>query len=205
MNLCPACRAPLGADDRVCASCGTPLSTTPSAATPLPPTPLPPTSPPRGDTTRQPGAELRLGTFDPRVLDIVVALLNRRGVPYLVVERDDEVEVRIHPTWRDDLRTELLLTWDELLDAMDAQELSTLRRGRGLTPGWFDPPRGGYIDRAGRMVVSDADDEEEHRVIGPALLAAGAVLAVFGWYAMDSGPLLSAGFALAVLGLFIPR
>lgn len=182
MNPCPACRAPLAADDRVCASCGTPLS---------------------GDDAH--GGDLRLGTFDPRVVDVVIGLLDRRGVPYLVVERDDDVELRVHPMWRDDLRTELMLSWDELLGTIDAEEVPNLRMGQGLTPGWLDAPRGGYIDRAGRVVVSDADDEEEGRVIGPALLAAGAALGVFGWYAMDSGPLLSAGFALVVLGLFVPR
>jgi hypothetical protein len=76
----------------------------------------------------------------------------------------------------------------------------------GRAPGWYDAPQGGHIDRTGKLVVSAVeDDEDEARVIGPILLTTGAILCVVGWYVLDSGGVLTAGLALALLGLFTPR
>jgi len=79
----------------------------------------------------------------------------------------------------------------------------------GSAPGWYDAPRGGHVDRQGRLVVA-ADEEELReedagRFVGPALLTVGAILLVIGWYVLDSAAVMVAGIGLATLGLFTPR
>lgn len=150
--------------------------------------------------------EAPLGIFHPMVATGVTGMVRRRGVAHVVVERDDEVELRVDPAWRDDLRTELMLTWDELLGALDPDDADVVRESAaGTTPGWLDAPRGGYIDRSGRLVVSDADDPEDARIVGPALITVGAILAVISWSILDSDALLTGGIGMVVLGLLLPR
>ena len=79
----------------------------------------------------------------------------------------------------------------------------------GSQPGWYDAPRGAWVDRAGRVQVEAADDEESERdarrVLGPSLLTIGAVLLLFGWYAGGSAFAVLAGIALILLGVFLPH
>lgn len=121
---------------------------------------------------------------------------------------DDAVEVMVDPHWRDDLRTEFALSWDALLGNLEEAAASETRALGGDAPGWFDAPRGGYVDRLGRMVVEVADEDREidsSRVVGPALLACGAVLIVTGWLLVESVSIIAAGIGFALLGLFVPR
>jgi hypothetical protein len=180
VTRCPSCDERHEDDPLVCDRCGAELG----------PTEVP--------------SDARLGLFHPLVADRVVELLFRRGVRYGVVERDDEVEVRVDAAWRDDLRTELSLDWGEVVRHLDADEAPAVFADGGSAPGWFDAPRGGHIDRAGRLVVS-SDGDDEARIVGPALLTVGSILAIVGWYVLGSGAVLVAGIGLALVGLFTPR
>lgn len=151
-------------------------------------------------------AGIRLGRFHPRVADRIADLLDDRAIAHTVAVRDDHVEVRVDPQWRDDVRAELTLTWTDILGGLEPGLAADLRATGGRAPGWFDAPEGGHVDRAGRLVVaSTEDDEDEGRVVGPALLAAGAILAILGWYVADSSAVTVSGLALVLLGLFTPR
>lgn len=184
MIRCPSCDDEHEDDVLVCDTCGRGLSAAVDA-----------------DRT-----DARLGLFHPLVADRVVELLFRRGVTYGVVERDDDVEVRVDAARRDDLRTELSLDWEDVVRHLDAEDAEEVRATGGSAPGWFDAPRGGYIDRSGRLVVSsETDEQEEARIIGPGMLTAGSILAIVGWFVVDSSALFAAGLALALLGMFTPR
>jgi len=191
MMRCPQCLDDYEDDARMCAECGIPLvpqdALAPAAAVP----------------------DARLGTFHPAVAARVVELLDRRGVAFTVRERDDEVEVVVDRAWRDDLRAELTLTWSELLGRLETDVAADLLAIGGSAPGWYDPPRGGHVDRAGRLVV-DVDNTEEEatdasRMIGPALLALGGVMIVMGWQVVGGPAIVVAGIGLALIGLFTPR
>ncbi len=152
--------------------------------------------------------DARLGRFHPAAAEMISGVLERRAIPYTVLPHDDEVEVLVARSWRDDLRTELAVSWNDLVRGLDEPAASEVRASGGDAPGWFDAPRGGYVDRAGRMVVEVADDDEDAdaaRVVGPVLLTAGAVAVVVGWYLLSSPAVIVAGIALAIVGLLIPR
>lgn len=152
--------------------------------------------------------DARLGRFHPAVAAELLQLLERRGIAHETVTDPDAVAIVVDRDHRDDLRAELTLTYGDLVRRLDETVATELRSDGGSTPGWYDPPRGGYVDRAGRLVVDGADDDSEHdaaRVIGPGLVAAGAVLLVVGWYVLDSAAIAVAGGALALLGLLLPR
>lgn len=192
---CPKCLDDHEADALVCGTCGVDLQEVDDTGAIV-----------GVDAGPGPAAEARLGSFHPAIAERIAELLFRRAIAHTVVERDDAVEVRIDADWRDDVRAELTLTWSEVLGRLDPAVAQELRELGGSAPGWYDAPQGGYIDRAGRLVVSAVeDDEDEARIVGPALLTIGAILAVVGWYVLDSGAVLSAGLALAILGLLTPR
>lgn len=152
-------------------------------------------------------ADARLGTFHPVMADAVLGLLDRRGVVHVAHDDDTAVRIVVDRDLRDDLRAELTLTWSELVRGLSEEDASAVTAAGGSPPGWYDPPRGGHIDRAGRLVV-DADedaDEDAARVVGPGLLAFGAILAVVGWFVLDSDAITLAGAALALFGLLVPR
>jgi hypothetical protein len=199
---CPTCSAELSDTAAACDACGTDAS----AATVA------------GDagwltsTTgemHQQGADVAvLGRFHPVIAPSIAALLTRRGIGHTLIERDDEVEVRIDRAWRDDVRAELTVTWGDLVRRLDAEDAAAVLASGGTAPGWFDPPRGGHVDRAGRLVVAVDDEDAEDdaaRVLGPLLLTVGAITLVVGWWVLGSGALAVAGFGLAVVGLFVPR
>lgn len=152
-------------------------------------------------------ADARLGTFHPVMAVAVLGLLNRRGVVHRAEPDDTRVRIVVDRTLRDDLRTELTLNWSELVRALPEDDANTVTAAGGSPPGWYDPPRGGHVDRTGRLVVDAAEDHDDDaaRVIGPGLLALGAILAVVGWFVLDSSAITLAGAALALFGLLVPR
>jgi hypothetical protein len=188
---CPSCHDEYEDSVTTCASCGVPL--VPDDAV---------------DTAPPPSVDARLGTFHPATVTQVLALLDTRGVPHETRTTDRGVEVLVPSEWRDDVRAELTLTWGELVRRLDEEETLAVLGAGGTTPGWYDAPHGGYVDRAGRLVVAVDDDEVEDdaaRVVGPALLTIGAILVVLGWWMFDSPAIAIAGVALAIFGLVAPR
>lgn len=188
---CPTCHDEYEDGVRTCARCEVELVPAHAA---VPDTPAP--------------ARARLGVFHPALGDALAALLDRRGVDAELREHEAGVEVLVDADWRDDLRAELTLTWGEIVRALPQEAAAEVAAAGGRVPGWHDAPAGGHVDRAGRLVVDSAEEDAEDdatRMVGPALLAGGAILAVTGWYALGSEIVLLAGLALVVLGLFVPR
>lgn len=154
------------------------------------------------------GPAARLGTFDAVVVPAVVAVLDEHGVVHETRTTSRGVEVLVPVAWRDDLRAELTLNWSEVVRRLDEDDVLAVLALGGSAPGWQDAPRGGYVDRSGRLVVAVDDDEAEDdaaRVVGPALLTIGAVLVVLGWYVLDSAGVIAAGIVLGIAGLVVPR
>lgn len=150
-------------------------------------------------------ATARLGIFHPEIAGRVTELLMRRAIEHRLIMRDDDAEVLVDATQRDDLRTQLALNWTEVIGVLDDDVRGALIAAApdGAPPGWHDAPRGGHIDRSGRLVVDTGDDEV--RTIGPAMAVSGLILAIVGWFAMDSGLVATVGLALAVGGALTPR
>ncbi len=195
MKRCPECHDDHEDTALVCGSCGVRLHEVDAAGVMIGSASGPVAS-----------ADARLGTFHPAVAERIAELLYRRAITHSVVERDDAAEVRIDVDWRDDLRTELTLSWNDIVGRLDPEVAQQVKATGGRAPGWYDAPQGGYIDRTGKMVVSAVeDDDDEARIIGPILLTTGGILGVVGWFVLDSGGLVTAGIALALLGLFTPR
>ncbi len=160
------------------------------------------------DAPSVPRADALLGRFHPRVADRLVGMLQHRGVVHRRVDRDDDVELHVDRAWRDDLRAELALTWGQLVHGLPEEAAREVLSLGGASPGWHDAPRGGWVDRSGKLVV-DAEDHEvaadTARLAGPAMVTIGAVLLLLGWYVGASAVVLLAGVALLVFGLFLPR
>lgn len=195
MSRCPGCHEDLEDGASACPRCGTSLAgDTPSASTPV-----------AGDSATPGRFDVRLGTFHPAVADRIAELLYRRAITHHVLVGDDVAEIRIDPAWRDDVRTELTLTWPDLLAGLEDTTADEVRATGGWAPGWLDAPQGGHVDRSGRLVVDAADDDDAARVVGPALLAFGAMVAIVGWYAVDSAGIATVGAAMALVGLLLPR
>jgi hypothetical protein len=136
----------------------------------------------------------------------VVQLLAHRHIAHVRGDRDDDVEVLIDRAWRDDLRAELALTWGQIVHALPAEQTVTVLGLGGASPGWYDAPQGGWVDRAGRLVVDDDERKDgEVRLAGPALTVVGAVLLLMGWYVGADAVVVVAGVALTVFGLLLPR
>jgi hypothetical protein len=173
---------------RTCTSCGEAL---------LPPgTPVPPR------------ADALLGRFHPAIAERVRATLEHRGIVHRVVPRDDDVEVFVDRDRRDDLRAELAVTWTQLVHRLPEDEVLSVLALGGASPGWYDAPRGGWVDRAGRLVVEAEDHEgqaETARLAGPALATIGGLLLLLGWYTGAGGGVVLGGAALLLFGLLLPR
>jgi hypothetical protein len=193
---CPSCHDEYEPHVRTCATCGIPLVPADAVSTAAVPAPVP-------------HANARLGTFHPAVAASIQGLLDRRGIVHDERTEDGRITVLVEQEWRDDLRAELTLTWGELVRGLPEEQVVEVLGAGGSTPGWYDPPRGGYVDRQGRLVVDvdDGEDAEDDaaRVVGPGLLTVGALLVVVGWYVLDSAAVTVAGLGLVLLGLFTPR
>lgn len=188
---CPTCHDEYEDGVRSCAECG---STLVPDDDPIP--------------EPEPVADARLGRFHPAAAESVVRLLGRRGILHRIIPHDDDVEIQVDPDFRDDLRAELTLTWREILRLVEEERQADVHAEGGSTPGWHDAPRGGYIDRTGKLVVADEAEDEEtdaSRMVGPAMLTIGAITVVGGWYLVDSTALIVLGIGLVLVGLFSPR
>lgn len=183
---CPRCLDEYEPHVAACATCGTDLVADDAAPTPL--------------------VDARLGRFHPAVAERLTAMLTHRGVVHRRIDRDDEVELLVDRNWRDDLRAELALTWPQVVAALPPERSFEVRQLGGATPGWFDAPAGGWVDRAGRFAV-DSDDEasDEPRIIGPAMAAIGGLVALLSWYTSAGGGLTATGLALLLAGVLLPR
>jgi hypothetical protein len=189
---CPSCHDEYEDHVRACAACGVPLVPLDAVAQP-----------------RAPRADTRLGVFHPAMAARIRQLLDGRAIANDAVTEADRVTILVDRAWRDDIRAELTTTWGELVRRLPEDEVGEVMGAGGSNPGWYDPPRGGYVDRQGRLVVDVDDDEDAEddaaRVLGPALLTIGAVLLVVGWYVLGSAAVTVAAGGLVVLGLFTPR
>jgi hypothetical protein len=186
---CPSCGDEYEPGVLTCADCRVPLS---SDGAPAP-------SPEDPDT--------RLGRFDAALESPMRRLLDGRGVVHQVRVHDDGIEVLVDARIRDELRAELVADWERLLGAVEDQDRARVRALADELAGWLDAPRGGHIDRHGRLVVDTADDDDADasRVVGPALLVGGAAVAFVGWSVLELEAVVVAGIAMILAGLFIPR
>ena len=199
---CPSCLDEYEPDVVRCAACDVELVTEEeldgdAAARPRP-------RPARPDTPTGPRP---LGRFHPDIVPQVLHVLREQGVEHDVRTRDDDVEVAVDASRRDELRAELLMRWDDLLAELDADLAPEVLGSGEHAAGWLDAPMGSYIDRDGKLVVDapPEDDADDRRTLGPTLVAGGAILALAGWQVLDVGAVIIAGVGLALLGLFIPR
>lgn len=193
---CPTCRAEYEDDVTRCADCRVAL--------------VP------DDQPLPPRVDGRLGAFHPVVAERITTLLDHRRIAHEALathtaedDEDGRIEILVDRELRDDLRAELAVNYQDLIGRLPQDEMYTVLAAGGVQPGWFDAPRGGWVDRHGRFQVEGSDDEEDERdarrALGPALATIGAVLALFGWYAGDSGGLVFLGLTLAAIGVFLPR
>ncbi len=190
MPICPRCDDEYEPGVATCAACGVPLLADEQADAPR--------------------VDRLLGTFHPEVVERVTELLEWRGIAHEVVAlSDDRVEVVVDRAWRDDVRAELAVNWSEVVGALDIEVRVAVVEAGGTQPGWYDAPTTAWVDRAGRLQVDAGDDEEAlaeaGRLWGPSLVAIGAVVGLFGWYAQDSAALLVLGGATVLVGLFLPH
>jgi len=200
---CPRCLDDYEPHVHRCATCGVELVPAGQLGDDLVPEREP--RPTRPDPTT--AAAQHLGRFHPTMAARVLSLLEDRGIDAAVQRHDDHTEVAIPGTWRDELRAELVLRWDELLAGLEADDAPAVLATGGHAPGWYDAPLGGHIDRDGRLVVDAPaeDDVDGGRTLGPAMIAGGAILAISGWLVVDLPALVLTGIGLLVLGLFLPR
>lgn len=155
-----------------------------------------------------PAPDRLLGTFHPLAADTLMGLLAERGIAHRAAREGEAVRVLVEDTWRDPLRAELTVGWRELVGRLPRDEMEEVLAQGGRQPGWYDAPRGGWIDRAGRLKVAHQQEEREDdatRTVGPAMALAGAVLVLLGWYAAGPGWMPTLGLVLIVLGLLLPR
>ncbi|MTV25320.1 hypothetical protein FTX61_07850 [Nitriliruptoraceae bacterium ZYF776] len=186
---CPRCLDEYEPHVTACATCGVPLVAL--------------------DAPVAPAADARLGRFHPLVAAQLTGVLEQRRIAHRLVPHDDGVEVLVDEDWRDDLRAELALGWAQVVHAMDEDQAREVLALGGSAPGWYDAPRGGYVDRAGRTILDVADGEEEARdagrMVGPAMATIGGVLLLLGWYADAGSLVVVSGLGLAIVGLLLPR
>jgi len=189
MPVCPRCRDEYTSAE-VCATCRIPLL---ADGAPLPAQ-----------------VDQLLGTFHPLVADRVVAVLARRGIAHETLpSTDDQVEVVVDRAYRDDLRAELAINWDGVVNSLDVDDRATVIAAGARQPGWYDAPTSAWVDREGRLQVDGGpgseDMAEAGRLWGPTLMVVGAVAGIFGWYGQGNTTVLVLGLLVAAIGVFLPR
>lgn len=159
-----------------------------------------------------PRADALLGTFHPVLAERIAGLLSGRGIPHeAIAVGDNDVEVLIAADFRNDLRAELAVNWQEFVRRVPRDVLDGLLAEGESMPGWRDAPTSAWVDRDGRLRMAATEDEEAdddaNRVLGPGLVVAGLLLVVLGWVADDSlqSFLILIGVGSAALGLLLPR
>lgn len=185
---CPECGDEYQPGIGTCADCGVALR---------PPGVPPPALP-----------EQVLGVFHPLVAERITALLADRGITHRSTSGDDAVRVLVDDARRDELRTELTVGWREVIRRLPREDRLEVLSGGGRQPGWYDAPRGGWIDRSGRLRMSDEQEErtdDARRTVGPGLVGLGSVMLLFAWYADGPGLLVFVGITLLAAGLLLPR
>lgn len=194
---CPRCLDEHADVADVCVRCGADLVDPEGSSTAKNPAPVPAR------------ADARLGTFDPLVVERVTDLLARRQIAYETVTGHRGIEVLVDAGWRDDVRSELALSWTAILRELPDAEADEVRARGGWAAGWFDAPRGGHVDRQGRLVVG-ADEREDAqtdatRVVGPGLVTGGAIATIAGVWVVSSTALVLLGLTMVVVGLLTPN
>lgn len=189
MPICPRCRDEYEDGVATCADCDLPL------------VPHDAPIPPRIDAV--------LGTFHRAAATPVLAVLDRRGIAHKAVPAgEDRVEIVIDREFRDDLRAELAVNWGGLVASLPEEERAVVRRSGGEQPGWFDAPRGAWMDNQGRLQVERTEreelEEDARRTVGPTLAVLGIVMIIFGWWG-DSDIAVVLGIGLLGVGVFVPR
>ena len=190
MPTCPRCHDEYTSQVEVCASCGVRLVPDDVAL------------PPRVDRV--------LGTFHPLLVGRITAMLERRRIAHQTMPAgDDRVEVLVDREHRDDLRAELTVNWDGIVNSLDVDDRTEVVTSGARQPGWFDAPTSAWVDRQGRLQVDTGDEEDAiadaSRLWGPSLVVIGVVVGLFGWYGQSSSGLLVLGLLMAGVGMFIPR
>lgn len=157
-----------------------------------------------------PRVDALLGRFRPEVAERVLALVAQKGISHEAMHTGDETEVLVPTDWRDDLRAELVINWQELIGSLPQETVFDVLAEGGMLPGWRDAPTGAWVDREGRLQVDRPDDlaeEDARRVLGPTLVGSGIVAALIGWYVGgDVQPwFIVLGLGAAGTGVFLPR
>lgn len=186
MPVCPRCRDEYEDGVERCADCDVPLVD--------------------DDLPAPPQVDAVLGRFHPLAAAPIVDVLERRGIAHDRRELGPaQVELLVDRDFRDDLRAELVLNWTGLVASLDEEERAVL--SGGSQPGWYDAPRGAWMDAQGRLQVERTEEEElaadARRTAGPTLAVIGAVLLIFGWWG-GSELAAVAGVAALVVGLLLP-
>lgn len=185
---CPRCLDEYEPDVATCATCGETLV-------------------PDG-VTIAPRADALLGRFHPAVAERLEGVLAHRRIAHRRVDRDDDTELYVDRDWRDDLRAELALTWAQIVHRLPEESAVQVLALGGASPGWYDAPRGGWVDRSGKLVVEPAEPEVEAdsaRLAGPAMATIGAILLLLGWFVGAEPLVMVSGISLLVVGLLLPR
>lgn len=155
--------------------------------------------------------DAQLGLFHPSVVLLVQRWLTSKQARYRAVEVDDQrVELWVPEDVRDDLRAALTLHWAGFVQALEPEAQQVVaEHGSEDHPGWYDAPRGAWIDDGGRLRVEPSPDEvaadDASRTIGPGLVIVGVIILLLAWVTgFDAGPVLL-GTGAIVLGLLLPR
>lgn len=150
-----------------------------------------------------------LGRFHPLVAERLERLLAQRGIAHARTPREHDVELRVAPSTRDDLRAELSITWSQIVGALPEDRALEVLASGGAAPGWFDAPAGGWVDRAGRLVVEPSADDPTAlgppRTLGPLIGGIGALMLLLGWFTGAGDGVLLAGAVALVVGMLLPR
>lgn len=192
VRRCPRCADEYEADVDRCAECGGPLLRPDGTLT-------------APETEAEPVADARLGRFEPAVAEVVRRRAEQRGIAADAEPAETGVEVHVERHWRDDLRAELAADWADVLDELDDEQRWRLDAEASSVPGWLDGPEGGWVDRAGRVLVDVPADEGRTRTVGPALLGGAAILALLAWYAELGAAVIVIAVGVGILGLLLPR